>query len=344
MKEPWLAVLLSTIFPGIGQIYAGRRLRGALVFGLAIFLLGAIAQLMLSSTGSIRLAVQCSLGLLILSLLNLFDAHRCARRANDSDFEDYRKDNKDPWLAVFLSNIIPGLGHAYQGDWPFAILFFVLIIGARIVLSAVPLLAWIATLLLIVCFLHVYVSSPTEREKNRGQLVNVCWVFFLANILSLVLALSVRTFVAEARYIPSDTMQPAVQIDDRIFVNKFVYRYQAPERGDVIVFDAPEPALDVVGSTTSVVYLKRIIGIPGDTVEVKNGKVFLNGEALVENYIQSPMSYEWGPETVPNDAYFVLGDNRNSNSDSHVWGFLPAENIFGRASKIFWPPKRQRLI
>ncbi len=167
------------------------------------------------------------------------------------------------------------------------------------------------------------------------------WIEGLQTIgLSIVLALGIRQFVAEARFIPSGSMKPTLQIDDRLVVEKISYRFNPPKRGDIIVFQAPKKALEVVGSTTNDAYIKRVIGLPGDTVEVKEGKVFLNGEVLEENYIQAPPTYTWGPETVPPEQYLVLGDNRNSSSDGHVWGFLPDESIIGRAVVRFWPPTR----
>jgi len=105
------------------------------------------------------------------------------------------------------------------------------------------------------------------------------------------------------------------------------------EEGEFAVFVGPSGC----GKST----LLRIIAGLEDTTE---GKVIIDGEVLDENYIQSPPDYTWGPDTVPEDEYLVLGDNRNSSSDSHVWGFLPRENVLGRASKIFWPPARQGAV
>ena len=167
------------------------------------------------------------------------------------------------------------------------------------------------------------------------------WVEGLQTIgLSIILALGIRQFVAEARFIPSGSMKPTLQIDDRLVVEKISYRFNPPKRGDIIVFQAPQAALDEVGSTTNDAYIKRVIGLPGETLEVKSGKVMINGEVLEENYIQAPPNYTWGPEVVPEGEYLVLGDNRNSSSDGHVWGFLPRERIIGRAIIRFWPPTR----
>jgi signal peptidase I len=87
-------------------------------------------------------------------------------------------------------------------------------------------------------------------------------------------------------------------------------------------------------------FIKRIIGLPGETVEVKNGSVLINGQPLPEKYIAERPEYNWGPGTVPEGQYLVLGDNRNNSYDSHYWGFVPRENIIGRATVRFWPPDR----
>ncbi len=167
------------------------------------------------------------------------------------------------------------------------------------------------------------------------------WIEGLQTIgLSIVLALGIRQFVAEARFIPSGSMEPTLQIDDRLVVEKISYRFNPPKRSDIIVFQAPQRALDAVGSTSHDAYIKRVIGLPGEKVQVKDGKVFIDDKVLQENYIQAPPDYQWGPEVVPEGQYLVLGDNRNSSSDGHVWGFLPEESIIGRAVVRFWPPTR----
>jgi signal peptidase I len=167
------------------------------------------------------------------------------------------------------------------------------------------------------------------------------WIEGLQTIgLSIVLALGIRQFVAEARFIPSGSMLPTLQIDDRLVVEKISYHFNPPQRGDIVVFRAPQEALDLVGSTSHDAYIKRVVGLPGETIEIKDGTVFIDGKALEENYLQAPPAYTWGPQVVPEDEYLVLGDNRNSSSDGHLWGFLPRESIIGRAVVRFWPLNR----
>lgn len=177
------------------------------------------------------------------------------------------------------------------------------------------------------------------QKQNRKQ-PNL-WVETLQTLgLSVVMAFGVRTFVAEARVVPTGSMQPTVEINDRLVVEKISYRFQDPQRGDIIVFQAPQKALEAANSTTQDAYLKRIVGMPGETIEVKDGKVYVNDQVLRENYVKAPPRYTWGPNVVPAGHYLVLGDNRNGSSDGHVWGFLSEDTIIGKATARFWPPNR----
>ncbi|MEO0457495.1 MAG: signal peptidase I [Cyanobacteria bacterium P01_A01_bin.114] len=165
------------------------------------------------------------------------------------------------------------------------------------------------------------------------------WIEAVQTIgLSVFLALGIRQFVAEARYIPSGSMEPTLQINDRLVVEKVSYHFNPPGQGDIVVFWPPDE-LFPEGKRKDA-FIKRVIGLPGDTVEVTDGQVFVNDELLNESYIKAPPDYQWGPEKVPDEAYLVLGDNRNSSYDSHAWGFVPEENIIGRAVVRFWPPSR----
>lgn len=181
---------------------------------------------------------------------------------------------------------------------------------------------------------------PESKRPERHQVATSNpWVEAAQTIgLSIVLALGIRHFVAEARYIPSGSMEPTLQVNDRLVVEKVSYYFNTPERGDIVVFWPPEN-LFPQGKRRDA-FIKRVIGLPGETVQVKTGKVYVNGQPLDENYIAAPPEYEWGPETVPENSYLVLGDNRNSSYDSHSWGFVPQENIIGRAAVRFWPPSR----
>ena len=152
-----------------------------------------------------------------------------------------------------------------------------------------------------------------------------------------VLAFGIRTFVAEARYIPSSSMEPTLEINDRLIIEKISYRLRSPQRGDVVVFSPTDTLREQKFKDA---FIKRVIGLPGDTVEVKGGTVYVNNRALREKYIEEAPEYQYGPVKVPEDKYLVLGDNRNNSYDSHYWGFVPRKNLIGRAVVRFWPPNR----
>lgn len=162
-------------------------------------------------------------------------------------------------------------------------------------------------------------------------------------VIALCLALLIRTFVAEPRYIPSDSMLPTLQMGDRVVVEKISYRFQPPETGDIVVFDPPQ-RLQILGYAKDQAFIKRVIGQPGQTVKVAEGKVYLNDQALLEDYIAEPPDYNLGAVQVPANEFFVMGDNRNDSNDSHVWGFLPQQNIIGRARFRFWPLNRIGVV
>ncbi|MGK7928299.1 MAG: signal peptidase I [Spirulina sp.] len=168
--------------------------------------------------------------------------------------------------------------------------------------------------------------------------------------LSAVLAIGIRQFVAEARYIPSESMLPTLEVNDRLMIEKMSYRFRKPVRGDIIVFN-PTDALERQNFHDA--FIKRVVGLPGETVELKDKKVYIDGEPLEEDYIarqdstevnicrfQSDQPYLAQPVTIPEGSYLVLGDNRNNSYDSRCWGIVPHEKIIGRAAVRFWPPAR----
>jgi signal peptidase I len=182
------------------------------------------------------------------------------------------------------------------------------------------------------------VQGKVSDEKPPQKASENPWLEGLKTIgLSAVLAFGIRTFVAEARYIPSGSMLPTLQINDRLIVDKLGYHFKNPQRGDVVVF-SPTDALEKQNFHDA--FIKRVIGLPGDKVEVKEGRVFINDKPLEEDYIADRPQYQYGPVTVPQDQYLVLGDNRNNSYDSHYWGFVPRNHIIGRAVVRFWPMNR----
>lgn len=171
---------------------------------------------------------------------------------------------------------------------------------------------------------------------------------------ALLIALITRGAVAEPRYIPSGSMLPTLEINDRLIIEKISNYTQSVHRGDILVFYPPTGAprqanalndtLRWLGLTGEEAYIKRVIGLPGETVAVREGKVWINGKALKEPYIKEAPDYEMAGVKVPEGNLFMMGDNRNNSADSHVWGPLPEANIIGHASFRFWPMNRMGVV
>lgn len=191
-------------------------------------------------------------------------------------------------------------------------------------------------------------ESSKTKKASKNKLVETLETV----VVALVLAIFIRATVAEARYIPSESMVPTLAVKDRLVVEKISNYTGIPKRGEIIVFYPPFKDNDMsenfvpktlrwLGFTQNVAYIKRVVGLPGETLEVSNGEVFINGKPLDESsYIKEKPFYDYGPIKLKDDELFMMGDNRNNSMDSHVWGPLPVKNIIGHAVLRFWPLNR----
>ena len=167
------------------------------------------------------------------------------------------------------------------------------------------------------------------------------WLFDWAEtiIVAFVMALIIRAFFLQVFWIPSSSMEPTLDIKDRIVVNKMLYHFRAPQRQEIIVFRqvAPEgtPKRDLI---------KRLMGLPGEKLQIKKGVVYINDKVVEENHDMNQDYANFGPLMIPSDSYFVLGDNRSASADSRYWGFLPKKNVIGPAFLRIWPLTRFGLI
>ncbi len=157
--------------------------------------------------------------------------------------------------------------------------------------------------------------------------------------IALVMAFLIRMWIAEPRFIPSESMLPTLEQGDRLVVEKLSYRFHDPQKGDIVVFHPPS-ILQSQGYDSDNAFIKRVIGTSGDIIEVKNGIVYVNDQPLEESYILETPHYNLYAVQVPKGQLFVMGDNRNNSNDSHVWGFLPQRNLIGHAVFRFWPLSR----
>lgn len=199
--------------------------------------------------------------------------------------------------------------------------------------------------------------SLGEKKERRGPLAFLRELPGLI-IIAFLLALLIKSFLVQAFYIPSQSMEPTLEVGDRVLVNKVVLRFRDPHRGEVIVFENPqaiEPDRSPISafwnwlteglgfaSNPEKDFIKRVIGLPGETIEVSRGKVFINGKPIDETYVNSQEDLsDFGPFKVPADQFFMMGDNRPNSQDSRsTLGPIPKDKIVGKAFIVLWPPSR----
>jgi signal peptidase I len=349
-KEPWFSVVLSSFLAGIGQIYSGRIPRGIILILTEIALFCLITWSMLNPRCDILITAGFGLIRMVVWVWNLFDSHKCARKTNPQDFETERKQNKDPWLALFLSDLIPGLGQLYLKKWLWGILFIIsgglmLIVAYKYKLLYIGLWGVLAT---FICY-HAYISAPVKREKSKRTILIIIIVFLFLRLLNYNNPLF-RAYVCEAFRIPTPylmppelrggpAMKPTLVYRDRFLVRKS--KKYVPKRGDVVVFKSPEDH--------KIPFIMRIAALSGETIEIRDKILYIEGQKVQWPTIETPdYPYEtFGleePYTVPENCFFVLGDNIANSNDSRFLGAIPLSDLIGKAYKIYWPLSRRGPI
>jgi signal peptidase I len=200
------------------------------------------------------------------------------------------------------------------------------------------------------------VRNPVDRLTEglpRGWRVAIDWLVTIVGAILIVLA--VKQWIVNPYRIPSSSMEPTLHcarpgpgceagFSDRVLANRFIYHFEKPHRGDIVVFNTPPLAALKCGAGG--VFVKRLIGLPGETWSERNGYVYIDGKKLNEPYIQAFRrdTRTIGPIKIPPDHYFFMGDNRASSCDSREWGTVPRRNLIGKVFAIYWPPQRIRII
>jgi protein-tyrosine kinase len=192
-------------------------------------------------------------------------------------------------------------------------------------------------------------SYQEEVHQERRQAAKKKLPLPLDILLQLLVCVAlvfgvVKPFVVETFYIPTESMVPTLEVGDRVLANKFVYRFKAPNRGDIVIFNAVE-------GDTQKTLIKRVIGLPGNKIELRHGKLFLNDQRHNEPYVVNnpcvrsmPKTCSYGPVRVPEGRYFVMGDNRAKSADSRYFGPIAGDDIKGEAFLRWWPPVRAGLL
>ncbi|GIM47570.1 signal peptidase I [Collibacillus ludicampi] len=177
-------------------------------------------------------------------------------------------------------------------------------------------------------------SEPERKEKAKNEM----WDWIRSIAIALLLALLIREYMFAIFMVDGESMIPTLQDHERLVVNKLIYHIHKPQDGEIIIFKYPaDPSKD---------FVKRVMATPGETIEVKNNKVYRNGQPLDERYLVEPTLGHFGPVTVPPGHVFAMGDNRNYSKDSRdpSVGFVPYDNIVGRADLVIWPFNKFNLF
>jgi signal peptidase I len=177
-------------------------------------------------------------------------------------------------------------------------------------------------------------AETAQPKKRRSGLLRAAVDVFETLLLSVILFVGINMISARIR-VDGASMEPTLVSGEYVIVSKLSYRFGTPQRGDIIVFHFPRDPKEE--------YIKRVIGLPGDEVQVRHGSVYVNGQLLDETYLKVSTNYN-GTWNVPDNQLFVLGDNRNNSSDSHDWGTVPMDYVVGKAILVYWPPPDWGLV
>ncbi len=200
---------------------------------------------------------------------------------------------------------------------------------------------------------HPYTLNPiTRMTRNlpRGWRITIDWIVTIAGAIAIVLA--IKAWVVNPYRIPSSSMEPTLhcarpgpgceaRFSDRVLANRFIYHFRSPHRGDIVVFQTPPLAKERCGAGGT--FVKRLIALPGETWQEKNGFIYINGKKLIEPYVRADrrdtgVSYD--ARKIPPGEYFMMGDNRSQSCDSREWGSVPRGNLVGPVFAVYWPPNR----
>jgi signal peptidase I len=196
---------------------------------------------------------------------------------------------------------------------------------------------------------------PIDRLTHRlprSWRITIDWVVTVVGAVAIVLA--VKAWVVNPYRIPTSSMEPTLhcagaalgctaEFSDRVLANRFIYHFVDPKRGDIVVFETPVQAREECNAGGT--FVKRIVALPGETWEMRSGYIYINGQRVNEPYIPDDRRDDTTrpPERIPDDSYFVMGDNRLQSCDSRQWGALPRANLVGKVFAVYWPPRRISL-
>lgn len=355
---------MSWMLPGMGQIYIGKYIRGLFCFLLICLFYAFWATSMISTQIpfyiSLLLRLSC---VVILPILICVDVFKLTNKYDTDSFREKPSKDKKPWKAVFLTLLYPGLGHWYKGKKGLAISYILTFFALDIFLpDRIVCVILMFFFHMCVC-VQVNMSFPVRAKYNNRMLLIFAIIFILMRCNTTFLSPYLLTrYIYECHpNIWGESMEPTIRAGDRIIINKLIYRYNQPKPGDIISFKPPENVRypEDTPKTGNYVFCKRIVAIGGENIQIWDDKFFVNGIERKfkilkkEKPVRSPenvsdraiylqknsKSYQ-----VPQDQYFVLGDNLYRSQDSRYFGAIHKDEIIGKVVKIYWPLSRTDLL
>jgi len=333
LKNPWLAVNLSMFFAGVGQIYAGERIRGWIIVFSQLGLIAFGFWTLFSPYGHTLLGAGFLFAAMLVHVMGIIDTYERVSHREDKKIDESMK--KDPWFIVFLTQCIPGLGHLFIRKWKAGIAALLLwILLTRIApgylkVNLVP-------ILIAVTVTHIFVIFGTPVSKLHNQKRMIIGLIFITWFIRFSSAYAIFNHFSRPFHIPSESMEPTLRRGDRIVVQE-----KSPsdlKAGDVIVFSDQRKDEQI--------YVKRLVGLPGDTIQILQNRILLNNRFPDQKTLRRTVYTSEGrfginfPFVVPESTLFVLGDYSDVSIDSRFFGPVPETAVIGRAYKIIWPPDR----
>ncbi len=373
VKDRWLATSLSYYIPGLGQLYSGRKKTGILIFSifvLCVLSLLGIGYYLLSAENyaGLFILLPCGFVYFLAFIFNLIDSYRNAGKHNEVIV--YQPHEPAPFFGIFLNFIFPGLGYFVLKKAGKGIIIIIIYLILNSISDSIfkrhgiNNLSSIFTVLFQMVLLWDVLKSAVKQPENSLQkmgsadfvpnVIRLYIILFIAIFsFSLLMAFSIRADMIQSFKVPTGAMQPTLRgakdykVGDHIFANK---ANKNLKRGDLAVFKYPvDPTMD---------FIKRVIGLPGETLEIRSKKVFIDGKELAEpwltkypkgnyfsesnNILPSAVSTRdnFGPIKIPEGCFFVMGDNRDNSSDSRFWGVVDKKFVEGKAFFIYYPTER----
>jgi len=270
---------------------------------------------------------------------------------NFSESGDFIQKRRRPWVAGLLTFLVIGLGQVYNGEFIQGVWYYLGSVGlsllaAFLILFLPPPLNLLALALGFIYFIYIFLVSWVEAQRkgstyclkpyNRTY-IYILLVFFSWYVVNPLVSQITQNNIVHAYRVVATSMLPTILDGDHILVNELIYKFSSPQRLDVVVFKYPR--------NESQYFIKRVIGLPGETIQIRAKQCYINGQAVQEKYVihagNSPEDYpeldNFGPLTIPADSFFVMGDNRDWSMDSRTFGPIKRSKILGKAFMVYWP-------